>query len=172
MTAYRRTPVDWQRRFAAVAVALMASALSFPASGETNRTPEEMRERFQLFAKCRPLSLDVVYGNTAAPNDDYTRSVIRAAAESRLRSARIYNELSPYTLNVQVLVLGNFAEFSVGFKKYVHDHMSGYWRFVTTWEVRTLSPDFGDLTDVLSDMSRHLDRFLADYLRVNEEACN
>ena len=119
-----------------------------------------------------------------------TRKAIRAAAESRLRAARLYvstieqvveevflgSDLTdgrPAELYVRVSVLDKTPRaFAVSVRLYrrLEDSRNGTSGLAATWS----SDSFGVASDsgyILSSLSQHLDEFLADYLRVNESHC-
>ena len=141
------------------------------------------QERFELFNACRPVPLN--QGISFAdehPDTDLVRERLRLAAEIRLRAARLYAE-SPWVSKVgpSYLSIGGFdtrrgllrlvgrPEFSVSLQ---------YWKSVTdefgnrgsqiTWE-RSVTGTSVD--GIVAESLEHLDRFLAAYLHVNEEAC-
>ena len=158
-----------RRRFAAIA--FIALALSLPASGHAELTAEERRNRFQLFTECRPLALDVMVADSDGADTGYRRDTVQAAAESRLRSARLYDAAAVHSLDIQVLLLGRFVETTVKLEKFVYDSMSKEWGVVPTWQVGTIGGHGSDWAEILTDVSRHLDQFMVGYLRANEDAC-
>ena len=103
-----------------------------------------------------------------------TKQSLQAAAESRLRAARLYTESSVRSdsafLYVNVNVVGQAWSISVRYEKMVTDAF-GVSRTATTWQVGSTGMHGGDAGYIVSNLSQHLDRFLATYLRVNEEAC-
>ena len=100
-----------------------------------------------------------------------TESSIRAAAESRLRSARLYSEASDQYLYVNVNVAGHAFGVSLEYKKRVLDPLSGLGGLATTWNSGSTGTHGRDSGFILSGVSQHLDRFLVEFLRVNEAAC-
>ena len=109
---------------------------------------------------------------------------MQAAAESRLRAARLYAvtgdsledvienvmKVGGACLYVYVRVVGAAFHVSVEYNKVVKDRFGRANRAVT-WVTRSTGTHGRDAGFILSDLSRHLDKFLADYLRVNEAAC-
>ncbi|MDE0124300.1 MAG: hypothetical protein OXN97_06965 [Bryobacterales bacterium] len=71
---------------------------------------------------------------------------------------------------MNVNVVAQAWSISVQFGKGVTDAF-GEWSIATTWRVGSAGGHGGDAGYIVSSLSRHLDRFLAAYLRVNEEAC-
>ena len=157
----------WQTR-AAVVLGLVALALSFPASGETH----ESYEYFKLFAECRPMDLLVEHLSSKAAEIGLTKESIRAAAESRLRAARLFSPESKQYLYINISVVGAAFSISVEYKKLVYDPLSDLTFSVITWIDGMTGTYSGQQSDyILSSLSEMLDRFLVEFLRVNEEAC-
>ena len=94
------------------AVAILA--LSFMAPAAAEETFEERYARFQLFANCTPMDLYVSVSSEAEEIGLKATSV-RAAAESRLRSARLYDSEMSFPLSVTANVVG--ASFSTKLEK-------------------------------------------------------
>jgi hypothetical protein len=149
------------------ALALSSSVLS--AVGDTF---EERNNRFKLFSNCNRMTLVVEDLPAEAKKIGLTREAIQAAVESRLRSARLYDSerFVPY-LYINVLVVGKSFSVSVEYKKEVYDPLSGESMPTTAWERSTTGTHGGDSGYILSTVSRNMDRFLLEFLRVNEEAC-
>ena len=139
----------------------------------SNAWAQEGRERFQLFSDCARVNLYVVVqksDDTVVP--DMSEEVIRNAVESRLRSARIYeDEFNWPLLNVYVQLVGNAFSVRLSLEKYVFDVVSGETSYAETW-ARSYTGTYGrDASYVLSAATELMDAFLVEYLRVNEEAC-
>ena len=103
-----------------------------------------------------------------------TREAILAAAESRLRSARIYTSYTSkwtHYLYVQVSVVGGAFGIDMYFNKSVFDLASGENFFASTWSIGKAGTHGRSSSYILSSLSELLDTFLVEYLRVNEEAC-
>ena len=151
---------------ASLAVALVSST----AVGETSAF-EERRARFQLFADCGPMQLTVEKLSEDAKKIGLTEESIQAAAESRLRSARLYSTEADQYLYINVNVVDVAFSARLEFNKVVSDPLSGERLYATTWNSSSTGAHAGDSGYILSSVSRHLDRFLVEFLRVNEEAC-
>lgn len=154
-------------RLTRAALLLSALALSLPASGARGAT------RFELFADCRPMYLVVESLHPDTPKIGLTEEDIQAAAESRLRSARLYHSIrsAPY-LYINVNVVGRGFSISLEFKKDVYDLLSGNRGLATTWDRGSAGTHGGSGANyILSSISRHMDKFLVEFLRVNEKAC-
>ena len=116
-----------------------------------------------------------------------TERMLHLAAESRLRAARLYGgsfppdpdaDLAaaieavagkPPILIVNVLVVERVSSVRIELHKPVQDSfgLAGAAATYITGSVGT----HRDAMDVMANVSRALDQFLAGYLRVNEDAC-
>ncbi len=80
-------------------------------------------------------------------------------------------------LHVSVSVLasenrrGGALTIEVLFRKHLRDIVSDRIGYATTWESGNYGMHSGDAGFILQAVSEHLDRFLLEYLRVNETAC-
>ena len=148
-------------------VALLASAAS--GQGSASR-----QDRFRLFNACRPMQLLVESLGNEERKIGLTEDALQAAAESRLRAARLYTEdpegADDATLYVNVNVAGRAFNISVEYTKALSDAF-GETGLARTW----ISGSTGTASTggfIVSSLSQYLDRFLAAYLRINEEACS
>ena len=57
------------------------------------------------------------------------------------------------------------------YRKQVRDLASGEVNVTTTWDTGATGTHGGDAAYIVSAVSEYLDRFLTQYLRVNEAAC-
>ena len=144
--------------------------VSSTAVGETS-TFEERYARFQLFADCGPMRLVVEELGEDAANIGLTEGPIRAAAESRLRSARLYSTEADQYLYIIVTAVGFAYSVDLQYNKNVFDRLSGFSYLTPTWNTASTGMHFGDSGYILSSVSQHIDFFLVEFLRVNEAAC-
>lgn len=131
-------------------------------------------DRFQLFNNCEPMRLVVEDLPRAAADIRLTRERLQFAAESRLRGARLYTaspENSPAYLYVNVNIVGPAHSIAVEYNKAVFDPASDESAFATTWRSGGAGTHGRSAEYIVSGLSRYLDRFLTEYLRVNESAC-
>ena len=102
-----------------------------------------------------------------------TASRVGDLVESRLRAARLYRSErgQPEVLVVQVRVSGRAFSFSLRFMKSVYDVASEIISLAVTW----LDGGFGtygsDEGFVMQGLSEYVDRFILEFLRANEDAC-
>ena len=100
-----------------------------------------------------------------------TSERVQTIAESRLRAARLYDADSLFNLHVRVSVLSRVFFIEVAFNKVLFDVASATIFEASTWEQGSIGRS-GDPGFILQGLSELLDRFILDYLRVNEDACN
>ncbi len=128
-------------------------------------------EAFQLWAGCQPVDL-FVYLQKHETEINLTQEAIEIAVRSRLRSARLYDELAgATTLSVTVHVVDVAYNIQVELRKtlsdWAHSERVG---FGTTWK-SVSTGTHGNDTNILSSLSQHIDKFLDEYLRVNADTC-
>ncbi len=102
-----------------------------------------------------------------------TESSIRNAAESRLRSARIFN--SDYGdqylyINVNLSSHSNAYSLRVELKRFL-DTGFGFSGYIPVWKLGSVGTHGGDGQFVLGAISEFLDEFITKYLRMNEGEC-
>lgn len=156
-------------RLTRAALLLSALALPFSASGAAGEITDH--KRFQLFNYCRPMRLLVEDLSDGASKIGLTKEAIQATAESRLRSARLYDSGASHYLYVNVNVVGRAHSISLEFIKRVRDILSGNTGMATTWDVGSTGTHGGSANYILSLISQRMDKFLVEFLRVNEKAC-
>ena len=127
---------------------------------------------FRLWNACRPLYLVVEDLNKHAEEIGLTKERIQTAAESRLRAARLYDaEAADHYLYVNVTVARRAFSTRVGYNKLLHDEALGIGGRAETWNTGSTGTHGGDAGYILQDVSEKIDRFVVEYLRVNESAC-
>lgn len=135
------------------------------------------RERFELFGECRPIDLVVESLDDDAMDIGLTRERIQTLAESRLRAARLYNAAALQYLYVRIGVMvsegrrGGAYSIEVEYFKFLDDSVSEGSGFAPTWNSGSFGTHGGDGGFIMQALSEHVDRFLLEYLRVNEAAC-
>ena len=156
----------------AAILCVMALCSVRPASGHASESVEF--EQFHLFNACQPMGLAVEGLNDDARDIRLTEERLRVAADSRLRAARLYTSdalRADYAyLYVNVNVSGPAFSIRLAYNKIARD-MFGRTGWATTWTTGAAGTHGRDASYIVSVLSEHLDRFLAAYLRVNEEAC-
>ena len=130
-------------------------------------------ERFQLFNNCKPLELVIETLSADELGVGLTQEGIKSRAVSSLRSAHLYDpDLTPSGafLYVQVSVLGRGYVVTTELNKLVVDSATISRGFAATWDRKTIGT--GARADtILGVVDEHLNDFIGQYLRVNQEAC-
>ena len=121
--------------------------------------------RYQLFTECAPVKLSR-FGAAAFPGT----AGVREMAESRLRAARIWGgredddgEADPLILHI------DYGSTRATFRKEVWDPLSSEFYISEVWTGVLLGADLE--AEASQRASTLTDRFILNYLRVNEEAC-
>ncbi len=156
-----------QVRLRLVFVAMLGCALPAPAASQD--VPDSYA-RFQILNECKPMGLVVNLHDGAALS--LTRERIRTLAESRLRAARLFSDdLLPAHLEVNVRVLGLAFAVEIRFSKVLYDPVSNEAWPSETWRNSAIGTHGRDGDYIMQFLSEGMDRFLVEYLRVNEGAC-
>lgn len=159
-----------------LAPALLLASVSASATEE----PSD-HDYFQLWGACARVSLEVGDLPKDATEIGLRKEDIETAVRSRLRAARLYLDINAApTLAVFVHVHGSAYSVDVEFWKFVEDEttwskmpkgLNRLHGFAPTWEKGALGTHGGDYSYVLSAVGRYADKFIDEYLRVNEDAC-
>ena len=164
----------------ATLVAVVAGILPSQIAGDTHgntvvKTLDSYDgpQRFQLFNRCQPI-VPVIAELPEGASIGLSEDALRAAVESRLRSARLYQSDAPLAgavLYVRVSVSRSRAfVLNVSFMRRLQDATNRSSGLAATW-ARGIFGVTSRADLILSALSQHLDEFLAEYLRVNESAC-
>ena len=129
-------------------------------------------ECFRLYTACEPIKLVVEQLNSDANDIGLQRQAIINAAESRLRSARIYDSSASDYLYVNIHVAGKAFAIRLELNKMLLDLRTIQSRPAKTWHTGSTGTHGGDSQYILGSLSKHLDAFLTEFLRVNEPACD
>ena len=128
-------------------------------------------DRFRLWDNCQPMELVVESLDRDAAAIGLNQEAIATAVRSRLRGARLYDDSALSYLYVNVNVIGSAYALNVEYNKVVNDLASGESFPATTWNIGSAGTHGRDSGFILSHVSRHTDKFIDSYLRVNEDAC-
>ena len=165
-----------------------ALALCQVASGQDQETDEEWtnyvaaaRDKFDFFNSCEGMAYYVSISGKGSNDSAPSESDIANAVESRLRAARIFEEnaqVAKSYFNVYLTLAGTAASLQVGFAKpgftdpYSTHRLFQFPRGMETWRKSWLVQGGIGSGDVLAQLSKDLDEFIVNYLRVNsDEAC-
>lgn len=132
--------------------------------------------RFNLYNACRPIELLVESPSEGSKAEGITEDLLRWAAESRLRAFRLYTESSAEAGNTILYVRGGLnrgdVELQVDYLKLIHDPESGRKLSTSLWSRRfTYSGWIWHAKTASEELSKMVDKFLMEYLRVNENHC-
>lgn len=157
-----------QLRLLIVAASLAFSSSTPAAFGETGASDYE---RFRLFSDCKPMGLVVENLQPNVVEFGLSKDSVQAAVESRLRLARLYDSESWNRLYVNINTIGVAYSINVQYDKGLYDAQSDVWGYATTWNDGSVGTHRKNAGYILSNLSEIIDRFLVEFLRVNEEAC-
>ena len=129
------------------------------------------RERFELFNRCRPMALLVEGFPEDAGKINLTEESIEMAAESRLRSARLYDNKADTMLYINVNVVKKAFSIIIEYSRLVFEPISDEWGRAVTWQVGSTGAHGRSASYIRSGVSEKIAKFLVEYLRVNEKAC-
>ncbi|WP_419935743.1 hypothetical protein [Candidatus Palauibacter sp.] len=163
----------------AVALGGVLAATPIPAGAQEDDA-RERQERFQLFTNCALVVPDV---NLQLDGDhgvsELTEERLQRAIDSRLRAARLYESPDPtlrrttdWTIvyaSVHVVAVAFHVQFE--HRKLLRDPMTSETGTAGTWDRSVTGTHGGDGEYIVGPVTRFLDEFLDEYLRVNEAAC-
>ena len=114
---------------------------------------------------------------TLKDSDDtgLTKERIQIAAESRLRSARLYTATLNFTngvLWISVHGVEQAFQINASYMKVLFDPVSEQSFPAVTWSESATGIHARDAAFILQGVSELLDKFILEYLRVNEAACS
>ena len=124
---------------------------------------------FSLYNGCKPMMIFVSSDDT---DEAPTEAEIRVIAEGRLRAARLYEKVSLNSF-FEVVVRTTSTAFLVvaSYNKRGTDDASGVNSLATTWDDAAFGSHGGNSEYILNAVSNLMDRFILEYMRVNEQDC-
>ena len=160
-----------------ILIAVLSLIVVIGLSGAADVSYEEIERRL-LYTACAPMDLVVEELPPEAPRETgLTQTAIINAVESRLRAARLFVPIEEQELGRQqylytnVNISGSAFSIDVELNRNVEDLGYGLQGVVTVWKTGRVGTHNGDGQYILGNVSRHLDTFIASYLRVNEVHC-
>ena len=151
----------------AVVFLCLSNTHAFPVE----ETSEEIK-RFQLFNNCQPICLTVHTLPDYVVKLGLTLGTIQNAAESRLRSASLHdNRPLNSCLDIRVAVVEQIVIATVEFRKRILDRFTDYSGLALTWRTGVFVRHENRPELIMSHITRLMDKFLVEFLRVNDEAC-
>ena len=153
-------------------VSLVVSTLVWVADSASAASVTDFN-RFELWNDCRPMELVVENLPEDAAQIGLTEERIAIAVRSRLRAARLYEMSAPPSpyLYVNVNVFSSSHSISIRYNKFVQDLATGKIYLAPTWQRGGTGTHGEDAGYILSGVAMYMDRFIDEYLRVNEDAC-
>ncbi len=147
-----------------------AAALFLAATAETEEVTR--LDRFKLWNDCAPMNLIVESLPDDATEIGLSKGAVETTVRSRLRAARLFDADEYQYLYVNVNVVG--AAFSIRFKYYkrLFDPALELFGFAGRWNIGVTGTHGRDPGYILSSVSQDTDKFIDEYLRVNEDACS
>ena len=156
-----------------VLAALVAASPSIALSQD--QIPYEPLEGFQLYTHCQSLHTHInVVEASDSTEIELSGTSVQSAVESRLRAARVFASSEDYGnpwFSVWIHLVGRAFNVRVELEKWFHDSETDYRWTAITWRASITGTHGQDAGYVRTAVSELIDEFLADYLRVNEEAC-
>ena len=139
---------------------------------DPNRPTSTRVDCFELWKACQPMNLLVEPPEGRGEEIGMTEERIQTAAESRLRAARLYTtDNQDHFLYVNVNISDRAFSIHVGYSKWLHDTTLAQGGMAETWHAGSVGTHGGDAGYILQTLSEHMDRFVVEYLRVNEPSC-
>jgi len=129
-------------------------------------------DAFQLWGDCEAMDLLVYLNDDAKAEVGLTIEDVEANVLSRLRPARLYDPSQGAFLHVSIETVGNSYTISVDYNKMVVDSSALQMSFAPTWQSGNFGGHGYDAGFILSTLSRMIDKFINEYLRVNEAGCS
>ena len=153
-----------------VIIVLIAVASLFlaPSAGAEKVTKID---RFQLWNRCQPMSLHVATLSKDAAKIGLTKESITTAVRSRLRAARLYDAKAATILRVRVNVYRMAFNIVIGYYKLMKDIVSKELLLSSNWDTGSIGTHGQSSNYIISSISEHTDKFIDEYLRVNNAAC-
>ena len=143
----------------------------FAAGAQAQSEVKQRVARFKLYTACAPLDLIVESLHPDAGEIRLTKSAITTTVRSRLRAARIYNAEQTAYLYVNVNVAGRAYSINVSLNRWLTDPVHDTSGIATTWNSGSTGTHGGNSGYILQVIGEHMDRFIDQYLEINEPAC-
>ncbi|MCY3536197.1 MAG: hypothetical protein F4162_03245 [Synechococcus sp. SB0676_bin_10] len=155
---------------------LLAIAMSLTATvGAQEASSASLDDQAALFTRCSRMRtvIDVQKNRIALGQSVPTQDAVRRAVTSRLRSARLFNDQEEdLFLHVHVHVVGPAFSIGVELNKRLTDELySGLSFLAPSWQTSSTGTSGNGSSYIISSLGQALDRFIDEYLRVNEKNC-
>ena len=130
-----------------------------------------MRDIFHLRNGCVGVNLEVSYAKEGAAHLRLEKDSIETTARSRLRGARIFNSDTFTHLFVFVHVADSAFFIEVSMYKFLSDDDNNVRLLAKAWNRYSFGVHGNDKQGLLGIIGELTDKFIDEYLRVNEEVC-
>ena len=151
-------------------VVLAASLLLGGAVGA--QETDDRLAAFKLFTNCEAVNLRVGGLHPIADDINLARESLVATAEGRLKEAELYAPEAATYLFINVNFTSEAFDLIMALKKHLHDEYSGERRPATTWATGATGTHGGTSDSILAAIDGAMDKFLAEFQKVNQHACN
>ena len=136
---------------------------------------QEESKSFGLYVDCQPVHVIVEESSPYAEKIGVSRELIMLTAEAHLRKARIFSKemIQPFFLGIEIAVYDQAFNISLLFGKEVKDSLfSQHGGVGFTWIDGVTGTHDDTSRYILSVLSTRLDRFIVEYFRANQAACD
>ena len=155
-----------------VVAGLVALAISLLLAGAVSAQETDDRlAAFKLFTKCEAINLRVGGLHPIADDINLSRDSLVVTAQGRLNDAGLYNPEAATYLFINVNLTNEAYDLIMALKKHLLDEYSGERRPATTWATGATGTHGGTSDGILAAIDGSLDKFLAEFQKVNQEAC-
>ena len=154
-------------------VIALAVCLAITAPAAAKKVSDH--DRFQLWNsslnECGQLGLTVEDLSKYAAKIGLKKKAITIIVRDKLRAARLYWKIADSWLYVQVQVYESAYSIIISYLKTLKDPASGIVGYARTWQLDGMGAHEENSAIILSSVSREVDEFIDEYLRVNAPAC-
>ena len=156
-----------------VVAGLVVFAASLLLAGTVSaQEPDDRLAAFKLFTKCEAINLRVGGLHPIADDINLSRDSLVATAEGRLKDVGLYDPEADTYLFINVNLTSEAFDLIMALKKHLYDEYSGERRPATTWATGATGTHGGISDSILASIDGSLDKFLAEFQKVNQHACN
>ena len=156
-----------------VVAGLVVFAASLLLAGTVSaQEPDDRLAAFKLFTKCEAINLRVGGLHPIADDINLSRDSLVATAEGRLKDVGLYDPEADTYLFINVNLTSEAFDLIMALKKHLYDEYSGERRPATTWATGATGTHGGISDSILASIDGSMDKFLAEFQKVNQHACN
>ena len=149
---------------------VLAASLLLAGTANAQETDDRLAA-FKLFTNCEGVNLRVGGLHPIAEEIGLSRESLVATAEGRLSNAGFYDPDAAAYLFINVNFANEAYDLIMALKKQLYDEYSGERRPGTTWATGAAGTHGGNSESILASIDEAMGRFLAEFQKVNQEAC-